>query len=120
MKIGNAIQASHDGVGYDVSISSRCHVSTSTLGTIIGSAKKEQRLAGRTCFATSDSLAGLYFEPAQPAPLEALQADLKVLLESIGFATDKLVFTEETSPVLRRRPVLQSAPVVAHEQLLSA
>ncbi len=120
MKIGTATQASYDGVGYNVSIGSRCHISTSTLGTIIGSAKKEQRLAGRTCFATSDALTGLYFEPAQPAPLEVLQKDLIALLESIGFTTDELAFTEETSLVLRRRPATQPAPVVATEQLQSA
>ncbi len=104
MKIGTAAQVSHDGVAFYVSIEGhRCSISTDNLGTVIGWAKISQRKAGLTCFTISDALEGLYFEPANPAPLEKLHRDLIVLLESIGFETNGIAFMESPSP-LRRRP----------------
>lgn len=109
MKIGTATQASHDGCGFYVSIDGRCSITTSTLGTVIGWAKISQRKQGLTCFAISDSLAGLYFEPAEPASLKKLQKDLIVLLESIGFETNGIAFVE--SPSAMRRHAHEPAQV---------
>lgn len=120
MKIGTATHAKHDGLGFYVSISAvGIHVSTSNLGTIIGWARIAQRRQGLTCFAISNSLTGLYFEPANPASLEELQKDLIVILEAIGFETGELAFTEETTPHLRRH-THQPAEVAAIEQPLNA